>query len=138
MVKIKANELDATDEALVQKLHEEVVHLRQVLNLRKKGKIEEVQQQLIKLQKENNRLKKIASNAEEVERLKLENKIMRLELQKIRQEEGSQYIEGGSYHDSMSQLNIHNYELNSIGDRGGIRSEIEKPVYQDSKQKCPL
>jgi hypothetical protein len=138
MVKIKANELDATDDALVQKLHEEVVHLRQVLNLRKKGKIEEVQHQLIKLQKENNRLKKIASNVEEVERLKLENKIMRLELQKIKQEEGSQYIEGGSNHETMSQLNIHNYELHSMTDKNGIRSEIEKPIYQDSRQKCPL
>ena len=38
---------------LLNKLHEEVVHLRQVLNLRKKGKIEEIQRQLLTLQKEN-------------------------------------------------------------------------------------
>ena len=41
MVKVKANELDSNDNALVRKLHKEVQHLRQVLNLRKKGKVEE-------------------------------------------------------------------------------------------------
>ena len=37
----------------LNKLHEEVLHLRQVLNLRKKGKAEEIERQLLVLQKEN-------------------------------------------------------------------------------------
>lgn len=139
MVKIKANELDSNDDALVQKLHKEVIHLRQVLGLRKKGKIEEIQRQLVMLQKENNRLKEIAGNAEEVERLKLENKMMRLELQKLRYEEGSDLSPDGnmSYNDNMSQL-MNNYEVNSISGKYGLQSEIEKPVDLNLPQKCPL
>lgn len=128
MVKIKANELDAADQALVQKLHKEVLHLRQVLNLRKRGKMEEVQAQLIKLQTENNKLRELAGEHDEIERLKLENKIMRMELQKIRFEEGSQLMpenENLSYNESISQVNTQIYELNSMA--GKLRSEIEKP-----------
>jgi hypothetical protein len=128
MVKIKANELDAADQALVHKLHKEVLHLRQVLNLRKRGKIEEVQAQLIKLQRENNKLRELAGEHDEIEQLKLENKIMRIELQKIRFEEASQLMpenENLSYNESISQVNTQIYELNSVA--GKLRSEIEKP-----------
>lgn len=37
MVKVKANEVNASDDALVAKLQREVQHLREVLNLRRKG-----------------------------------------------------------------------------------------------------
>ena len=140
MVKIKANELDANDEALVQKLHQEVIHLRQVLNLRKKGKIEEIQKQLMQLQKENNRLRQLANNVEEVERLKLENKIMKLELQRMRYEEGSYFSpdgENASYTGSFAQLNMNQYELNGVM-RSGAHSEIERAVDTYMPLKCPL
>ena len=139
MVKIKANELDAGDNALVQKLHKEVIHLRQVLNLRKKGKFEEIQQQLVRLQKENNRLKQLADHHEEVERLKLENKFMRIELQKIKPEDSSQMLpedEDLSYNDSISQNKTQMYELSSM--RGRESSEKEKPFNPDMPLKCPL
>ncbi len=35
MVRVKANEVKASDDALVQKLQKEVQHLREVLNIRK-------------------------------------------------------------------------------------------------------
>lgn len=140
MVKIKANELDAKDAAVLHKLHEEVLHLRQVLNLRKKGKTEEIQRQLVKLQKENNKLRQLASGVHEVERLKLENKIMKLELQKLRTEEGSNLGFGGenmSYEGSVSQLNPSIYERSSMN-RYGVQSEIEKPVDSGLPVRCPL
>lgn len=49
MIKVKVNELDANDNALVKKLSEELKHLKQILNLRRKGKAAEVQRQLILL-----------------------------------------------------------------------------------------
>lgn len=135
MVKVKANELDSNDNALVRKLHKEVQHLRQVLNLRKKGKVEEIQRQLVTLQKENWKLRELAQNSEEVERLKLENKIMRLELQKMRYEEGSGG-ENQSFLGSVSQLD-HHIENNSM-DRYAAQSEYEKPIREEMPVKWPL
>jgi predicted nuclease with TOPRIM domain len=132
MVKVKANELDSNDNALVRKLHKEVQHLRQVLNLRKKGKVEEIQRQLVTLQKENWKLRELAQNSEEVERLKLENKIMRLELQKMRYEEGSGG-ENQSFLGSVSQLD-HHIENNSM-DRYAAQSEYEKPIREEMPVK---
>ncbi|CAI2378693.1 unnamed protein product [Moneuplotes crassus] len=140
MVKVKANELDAADNALVQKLHKEVVHLRQVLNLRKKGKFEEIQLQLLKLQKENNKLKTIAENHEEVEKLKMENKYMRIELQKIKNEEGSQIIQDdGDISFTELNSNVHKtqpHELSSM--RSKNLKEIERRFDPGSPTKCPL
>ena len=83
MVRAKINEINAADDALVQKLQKEVMHLREVLSLRRKGGRHDFQGQLIMLKEENQKLKEIASNVQEVERLKFENKLMRLELQKL-------------------------------------------------------
>jgi hypothetical protein len=136
MVKIKVNELDAADQVLVQKLHKEVLHLRQVLNLRKRGKLEEVQVQLMKLQSENNKLRELAGEHNEIEQLKLENKIMKMELQKIKYDDGSQMMpenENLSYNETSSQVNTQIYELNSIA--GKLQSEIEKPFDNDTSVK---
>ena len=84
MSTVKANEVNASDDALVQKLQKEVQHLREVLSLRRKGKKSDIEGQLIDLKNENLKLREIATNAQEVEKLKLENKIMRLELQRMR------------------------------------------------------
>jgi len=84
MSTVKANEVNASDDALVQKLQKEVQHLREVLNLRRKGKKSDIEGQLMELKNENLKLREIATNAQEVERLKLENKVMKLELQRMR------------------------------------------------------
>ena len=125
---------------LLNKLHEEVVHLRQVLNLRKKGKIEEIQRQLVSLQKENRKLKEFANNTEEVERLKLENKIMRLELQRLKYEESSNIMLDGesvSNIGSISHLNRSNYEQSPVF-RQAAHSEIERKIEHDLPLRCPL
>lgn len=44
---VKANEVNASDDALVQKLQKEVQHLREVLNIRRKGKKSDVESQLM-------------------------------------------------------------------------------------------
>lgn len=87
MVKIKKNEISATNDQLVTKLQREIQHLKDMLNLKKRGGFQEINQQIWTLKEENERLKKITLNitVEEVERLKQENKHLRLELQTFKQ-----------------------------------------------------
>lgn len=80
MVKVQANEMSATDDAYIQKLQKEVQHLKEILNLKRNGGTNDIHQQLLHLKEENAKLKQIAGNVNEVERLKQENKIMRIEL----------------------------------------------------------
>lgn len=84
MATIKANEINAQDDALVQKLQKEVQNLREVLNLRRKGMSNNIQKELLVLKEENIKLKEMARNTDIVEQLKLENKLMKLELQKMK------------------------------------------------------
>ena len=76
--------MSAADDALVQKLQREVQHLKEILNLSRKGGVLDVHQQLLALKEENSRLKGQHGKIEAVEKLKHENKVMRLELQRIR------------------------------------------------------
>lgn len=80
MVKVQANSVSAADDALVTKLQKEVQHLKEILNLNRKGGVLDVHQQLLVLKEENHRLKEFAGKVETVEHLKQENKNMRLEI----------------------------------------------------------
>lgn len=62
-----------------------------MLNLRRKGASSDIQKQLLLLKEENLRLKEMAANQEAVEQLRLENKLMRLELQKMKEMSSSDY-----------------------------------------------
>lgn len=62
------------------KLQKEVQHLKDILNLNRKGGVMDVQQQLLMLKEENSRLKSMAGKVDLVEKLKQENKHMRIEL----------------------------------------------------------
>jgi hypothetical protein len=84
MVKVQANTVSAADDALVSKLQKEVQHLKDILNLNRKGGVLDVHQQLLVLKEENSRLKTQAAKVDAVERLKHENKVMRIELQELR------------------------------------------------------
>eukprot|EP00347_Sterkiella_histriomuscorum_P009120 403342444 len=84
MTNARINEINAHDDALVQKLQKELQSLREVLTLRKRGQNDDVQNQLIHLKQENIKLKEIAENVDMVEKLKVENKLMRLEIQRLR------------------------------------------------------
>jgi hypothetical protein len=80
MVKVSANQVNAADDALVLKLQREVQHLKEILNLNRKGGVLDVHQQLLSLKEENHRLQGLAGRVEAVEKLKHENKTLRLEL----------------------------------------------------------
>lgn len=84
MVKVSANSINAADDALVSKLQKEVQHLKEILNLNRKGGVLDVHQQLLVLKEENSRLKGMAQKVEVVEKLKTENKTLRLELQSLK------------------------------------------------------
>ena len=109
MVKARKNEVSALNDQLVLKLQREIQHLKGLLNLKRNGGIKELQDQLISLKEENKKLKKITSNItiEEVEKLKQENKRLRIELQSIGQikELGDAFIPDNNSH-SSSQSNI--------------------------------
>ena len=86
-------------------------------------------------------MRELATNTDEVERLKFENKIMKLELQRMRYEESSMAIpeaENQSFTGSLSQLDQNGYEVNSMIRYGGPRSEIEKPIESEMSLKWPL
>lgn len=78
------NVINASDDALVKKLQQELQYMKDLLQLKRKGGIGDVNRQLIILKQENDKLRAIHSDWEQVERLKMENKMMRLELQRIK------------------------------------------------------
>ena len=83
-LKLSKNEINAQDDQLVKKLQREIQHLRDLLQMRRKGGDKQsLEQQVFRLRAENDRLREIALSIEEVERLKQENKQMRIEMQKI-------------------------------------------------------
>lgn len=84
MVKVEANAVSAQDDALVMKLQQEVQHLKEILNLSRKGGAMDVHQQLLELKQENARLANVGQKVDYVEKLKAENKSMRIELQELR------------------------------------------------------
>jgi hypothetical protein len=60
MVSVKKNEVSATNDKLVQKLLREVQHLREILNIKKRGgSLQEVNEKLWVLKEENEKLKEI-------------------------------------------------------------------------------
>ena len=57
LVQVKANKMNAADDALILRLQKEVQHLKEILSLNRKGGNENVNQQLLLLKDENARLK---------------------------------------------------------------------------------
>jgi hypothetical protein len=87
-VKINSNNIIANDLGLVQKLYKEINNLKEILNLRKKrGNFGEYETEIHKLKTENDKLKIFVLNKENIEKLISENKILKLELQKLKSNE---------------------------------------------------
>ena len=80
-VKAQANEINPEDDILVQKLRREVIHLKEILQLRRNKTQKDINIELLNLKEENSRLKQMNSATEEVERLRKENKQLRLMVQ---------------------------------------------------------
>ena len=83
MVRTKANIFSGSDDALVKRLQKEIIHLRDILNIRRKGGKGELAEQLLLLKDENSRLKENNISMKDIERLMEENKLIKLELQRM-------------------------------------------------------
>lgn len=99
MTKVSANQVSAADDALVQKLQKEIQHLKDILNLKRKGGAHDLHQQLLILKEENSKLKDMVAHNHEVEALKQENRAMRQELHMMKTSprlmiEGGEGVEG--------------------------------------------
>lgn len=81
--KVKRNEINAKDDALILKLQSEISYLRELLKLTKKGKSDELASQLYLLKQENRRLRSLALTNEQIESMMKENKAMKLQLQAL-------------------------------------------------------
>lgn len=83
--KIKPNEILAADQDLIKRLTDEINNLKQILSIRKRrGNYGEVENQFIRLKEENEKLKQSFFNSEEIEKLIYENRVLKLELQKLK------------------------------------------------------
>jgi len=72
---------------MLNKLINEINSLKQILSIRKKtGKIADIETQLFKLKEENERLKQFVKTNENIEKLIEENKLLKVELQKLKSE----------------------------------------------------
>lgn len=80
MTKTSANQVSAADDALVLKLQKEIQHLKDILNLKRKGGAQDLHQQLLVLKEENSKLRDIVIKQGDTDRLREENFRMRHEL----------------------------------------------------------
>ena len=84
---MKANEISATDDALINKLQKEINYLKELLKMKRKngltGGVQDIHTKMITLQQENERLRQNFVSISEVEKLISENKTMKVELQKL-------------------------------------------------------
>ncbi|CDW85964.1 kinesin motor domain containing protein [Stylonychia lemnae] len=136
MATIRANEINAADDALVQKLQKEVQTLREVLNLRRKGVTNDIQRELLVLKEENLKLKEMAQNADMVERLKLENKLMKLELQKMKEPGGSDYGSNTQHFNTLGgSSELTNHTSNSFV--GTIRRSNQSDPFLEFQESDP-
>ena len=74
LVKVQANEINAADDARILQLQKEVQYLKEILNLKRKGNASDVNQMLLQLKTENDKLRE----------LKSENNILKSELHKYK------------------------------------------------------
>ncbi len=98
---------------MIKKLTEEINNLKQILSLRKKrGNFGDIENQFVKLKEENERLKQNTNGGnQDVEKLIYENKVLKLELQKMRSK--SDFYE---YSDILSRATIEKTPKNNKED----------------------
>ena len=67
---VKKNEYSAQDDFIINKLQKEVVHLKELLQMKKKGNPKDLTSTLFHLREENDRLREIARESQNLEKLK--------------------------------------------------------------------
>lgn len=141
--RIQPNEILAADQGLIKKLTEEINNLKQILSLRKRrGNYGDIENQFVKLKEENERLKMTSNKNEDVEKLIYENKLLKVELQKMRSktdfyedinllqniDETSKTNENYFYNDNIQKINVESLrEINSISEK--YNQEITNKYY---------
>ena len=70
MTKVTANEISKADDELVLKLQKEIQHLKEILNLKRKGGAHDMHQQLLILKEENSKLKDMVEGNGEIQNLR--------------------------------------------------------------------
>ena len=66
MTKVTANEISKADDELVLKLQKEIQHLKEILNMKRKGGAHDMHQQLLILKEENSKLKDMVEGNGEI------------------------------------------------------------------------
>lgn len=84
MTKTSANQISAADDALVLKLQKEIQHLKDILNLKRRGGNQDLHQQLLVLKEENSKLREMVTKQGDADKLREENYRMRHELMVLR------------------------------------------------------
>lgn len=85
MTKVSANSVSASDDALVLKLQKEITHLKDILNLKRKGGAHDIHQQLLNLKEENTKLKEmVEAGGNRAQRFERENHHLRHEMLALR------------------------------------------------------
>ena len=85
MVRVKKNEISATSDKMVARLQREIGYLKSLLDIRRRGGMEQIHHELTSLKEENHKLRSLTSglSLSEVETLRSENKHLRIQLQKL-------------------------------------------------------
>lgn len=144
MLRTKKNEFSAVNSEIVNKLQKEIAHLKTLLGLRNKGGIDELQQKLVNLTEENKVLKRRATlvTVDEVEKLKIENKLLRLELQNfgIVQNSGDPFKDSNDYSHSNIKPGELSTKLDNLNQSQEIKifSSSEKPNFLLNGEFSPI
>ena len=127
MVRTKANKFSGSDDALVKRLQKEILHLRDILNIRRKGGQGELAEQMMVLKEENSRLKEKQLELKDVEKLKHENKIIKLELQKLMRTGTHENFNNGQKFDIANSGEIFRM-TGYTGNKEWDEDEVAKPL----------
>ena len=132
MIRSKKNEVSALSNEIVTKLQKEISHLKSLLGLRNKRGIEELHKKIENLTQENKVLKRKATliTIDEVQRLRMENKLLRLELQNMGIVQGS----GDPFKDSF-QTTTSNLKANETSKPEIAESDSEVQNIKSSDRK---
>ena len=131
MVRAKANEINGSDDALIKRLQREIQHLRDILNIKRKGGQGELAEQLLMLKDENTKLKEKNFDLKEVEKLKQENKLIKLELQRLMSNNTTQNFHTKPIEMNEQESNLFMTEYNDNKDWTDERNQIEDNKNQE-------
>ena len=112
----------------MQKLHKEIQHLKDILNLKRKGGAHDLHQQLLILKEENTKLKEMVQDNQEVTALMQENRVMRQELHMMKTSPRLSNFFGGNDSAGVESPNKTFSDANFSIDAPPQRQSIDKTI----------